>query len=757
MKGYLTSYVRLFDVQPDKAPPVTDIKIPLIQRDYAQGRDSTAVEEIRRNFLNVLLNAIAGGESVGLDFIYGSVVDKILEPLDGQQRLTTLFLLHWYIATAAGTLSSEASWTRLSYATRPSARTFCEHLVRNSLPGAELPSDWIVDQPWYLYMWRDDPTIQSMLVMIDAIHEEIGRNFPDLDLKDAWNRLTDKTNPAISFYVLPLDDMESPEDLYIKMNSRGKPLTPFETFKAGFEKDIEYSGKADEFAHRIDGPWSDLLWPFHGGDNIIDNQFMRYLDFITELSEYREERLASGSFDKRAREIFGPDNPGAGGHLNFMFAAFDCWSGVDIDQTFRECFDTDLLDTDWNSKKVVIFGPDNPNLLELCLQTFGDVSGKTRVFPLQQSLLLYAVTLHRIEDTGDFARRLRVLRNLISASEDEIRRDRMPGLIKDVENLVRSGQLNEIHTFNSLQVAEEQLKEAFLRDHPDMQSPLYRLEDHPILRGSLTAFELDAGKFEQRARAFELALNDPAAWDELTRALLTVGDYQRQRPPTQAWQFGSSSSRRESVWRYLFTNGSRDSLVGTRAVLGKFLDGLAEHGIVSIKDLCEALIESWLTHRKDTAHFDWRYYFVKYRGTNTSDTGIHYGEEEDLDYRIRVLRTTSLSGYHRDLILLAVWARSNVGDESVKDPWFINSDADRRLDLVQSGICMRNSQTGFTLERPSAPSLDGVFIGICQRHENILVEGSDVQINIPQANSVDTIDRVAFGAELLRELVDAGL
>ncbi len=43
---------------------------------------------------------------------------------------------------------------------------------RASLPDGEAePSEWIKDQPWYLFLWRHDPTIQSMLVMIDAIHE----------------------------------------------------------------------------------------------------------------------------------------------------------------------------------------------------------------------------------------------------------------------------------------------------------------------------------------------------------------------------------------------------------------------------------------------------------------------------------------------------------------------------------------------------------------------------------------------------------
>jgi len=74
------------------------IKIPIIQRDYAQGRESA--KEIRRNFLNSIKENLNNG--LHLDFIYGSVENhserKVLILLDGQQRITTLFLLYWYAA-----------------------------------------------------------------------------------------------------------------------------------------------------------------------------------------------------------------------------------------------------------------------------------------------------------------------------------------------------------------------------------------------------------------------------------------------------------------------------------------------------------------------------------------------------------------------------------------------------------------------------------------------------------------------------------
>ena len=76
----------------------TRIRIPRIQRDYAQGRKGK--ENLREEFLTSLSEALNGKtEQLKLDFIYGSGDgDGHFSPLDGQQRLTTLWLLHWYFA-----------------------------------------------------------------------------------------------------------------------------------------------------------------------------------------------------------------------------------------------------------------------------------------------------------------------------------------------------------------------------------------------------------------------------------------------------------------------------------------------------------------------------------------------------------------------------------------------------------------------------------------------------------------------------------
>lgn len=70
------------------------IRIPIIQRDYVQGLDYDQFKDKRDKFLDYLLDE---KDSKTLDFIYGYIDNGYFVPIDGQQRLTTLFLLHLYL------------------------------------------------------------------------------------------------------------------------------------------------------------------------------------------------------------------------------------------------------------------------------------------------------------------------------------------------------------------------------------------------------------------------------------------------------------------------------------------------------------------------------------------------------------------------------------------------------------------------------------------------------------------------------------
>lgn len=74
---------------------ISNITIPIIQRDYAQGRDEN--KDLRKEFIDKLFQHLESKQKLKLDFIYGSINptnENSFLPLDGQQRLTTLYLLH---------------------------------------------------------------------------------------------------------------------------------------------------------------------------------------------------------------------------------------------------------------------------------------------------------------------------------------------------------------------------------------------------------------------------------------------------------------------------------------------------------------------------------------------------------------------------------------------------------------------------------------------------------------------------------------
>lgn len=295
------------------------IVIPIIQRDYAQGR--IGKEYLRERFLGQLFAALQGdAKPLVLDFVYGSVEADTLYPLDGQQRLTTLWLLHWYLALCAGTLNEDrATLQRFSYETRVSSRTFCQKLCdinEKYKPKNHGIRSFIRNQRWYYSIYDQDPTIQSMLRMlegtdikdsnetdiIDGIEEYYLKWTKDRAL-ELLERLKDEENALVKFYLLNMEDKNMPltDNLYIKMNARGKVLTDFENFKADLLKykqnDREYlipeddASKEDGVSVLMDTRWTDLFWHFRSSEDRIDEIYMSFLNrFFLNL------RIANTSF-----------------------------------------------------------------------------------------------------------------------------------------------------------------------------------------------------------------------------------------------------------------------------------------------------------------------------------------------------------------------------------------------------------------------------------------------------------------------------
>ena len=273
-------------------------------------RGRASEKEVLEEFLHALYQALTRPPDdpalpLNLDFIYGSVEGKEttrFQPLDGQQRLTTLFLLHWYLAWRDACpgqireLLSVEGKSRFSYTVRPSSAEFYDALVQYSpdcaVDSVNSVSQLVVDQSWYFRYWRLDPTIQSSLKVLDAIHQRF-QNIAGL-----YARITDAERPAITFQLLDLDNFGLSDDLYIKMNARGKPLTEYETFKARYEQQLketfnavtltlegENISSAEFFARRIDTTWADFFWTHRDTTtNLYDQVVMNLFRMIVLCS-----------------------------------------------------------------------------------------------------------------------------------------------------------------------------------------------------------------------------------------------------------------------------------------------------------------------------------------------------------------------------------------------------------------------------------------------------------------------------------------
>lgn len=309
------------------------IRIPQIQRDYAQGRKHKEVKEIRNHFVRNLLLVVTGKKTeTQLDFVYGSDRKDAFEPLDGQQRLTTLFILHWVLGVDLQTAEGESI---LTYETRNTSEAFCKELVHHNakqfvdeatektkeskkkadeerskpeeqrdaskqIAHVYTPSEIIQNRDWFQWGWRFDPTINSMLVMIDTICEQMDWT---LDMDACQARLNN-----ITFNHLDLGEMGMSDELFIKMNARGKLLSDFDKLKSTLEEEIQLQqsekncdGKKLADSHiehawreNMDGKWIDLFWQKYASGVMAQ----------TTSDENKDERLATAKETEKRLKIF---------------------------------------------------------------------------------------------------------------------------------------------------------------------------------------------------------------------------------------------------------------------------------------------------------------------------------------------------------------------------------------------------------------------------------------------------------------------
>ncbi len=614
MATALHTFKDIFDTDFEIDDGVIQLKkiiIPIIQRDYAQGREDAEATRVREMFLESLYQAITTDKPITLDFVYGDIDNNgIMTPLDGQQRLTTLFLLHWYAAKKESIDESEYVFLRdFSYETRYSARDFCNYLMVYTPSFASKISEEIIDQSWFPLEWKKDPTIKAMLVMLDAINEKF------IDVDGIWERLS---NNAISFYFLPIRDMGLTDELYIKMNSRGKPLTQFEHFKAEFERELRKISNeiAKDIMKKIDIDWTDMLWQYRGDDNVIDDEFLRYFRFICDIICYKNEGSTQGKKTDEfqlLKEYFSKDCENAKENILLLEKFFDCWVKVNEEMPPKE-FLAKYISLEHEPGKITF--ENKVDIFEDCLRSYADVYGKgNRSFPLNRIVLLYAIVVYLVNcdkiSEEQFVRRIRIVHNLVRNSEDEISDsenrsagNRMPAILRQVDSIIIDGEIDEEESpnFNSFQLEEEKTKIEWVENNRDLEELLYETEDHKLLRGQISIIGLDYslnfGKFSD--------LFNNCNWDLIDCALMAIGDY--KQADRREWRYQVGSKKIDRAWILLFHKSANKGFEATRIVLRKLFEKMNE---ISDDEL-KRITDSFIYECESNSVYPWRYYYIKY-------------------------------------------------------------------------------------------------------------------------------------------------
>lgn len=592
---------------------VKRIIIPNLQRDYAQGRDTTEIRRVRERFLDALYKAVTTDNAIKLDFVYGDLKkDGTLNLLDGQQRLTTLFLLHWYAAKKENISPDEFAFLKnFSYDTRPDSKNFCKFLIDCEVTFDEKLSAVIEDNANFPLSWKKDPTVSSMLVMLDAINEKF------CGVENLWAKLK---GGAISFYFLSIVNLGLTDELYVTMNSRGKPLTDFEHFKAEFKRKLdELDGElSNKIISSIDTVWTDLLWSYRDKDKLIDDGFLAYFNFLCDVILYRKGSTPQGNrradFDAfdLLEEFFDGD---AQENIAFMKNAFDCWYELSKQESIRDFFGDRVTTGSRTDKNInrhergkIITYFDDADFFGACLKSGGN-------FLLGQTVMLYAFLtylLHREAESisdADFRRRIRIVNNLVTNSNDELSNsetrnngNRIPAMLEQVDNIIIRGEILQTRrlSFNVNQLAEEREKISWTQENPDKAESLFELEDHYLLHGQIGVVGLDYP--ENFARFISLFKCD---YDKISCALLVGGDYY-QTDGKGCYQLGST---RPQAWQNLFhksaaTKRFEDTKISLENLLGR-TDNFTDKYL-------DKIIEEYLAGCESKGAFDWIYYYMKY-------------------------------------------------------------------------------------------------------------------------------------------------
>lgn len=762
----------------------TEIIIPKIQRDYAQGREGK--EELRSNFLSDLFAVIENTNENApqriYDFVYGQHEGPAPSheythrffPVDGQQRLTTIFLLTLFIGKRAN--QNVGFLKNFSYETRDSSQQFCKLLCE--IPSSEFKDiiSFLNDNPRLTGDWKSDPTINSMLRMLQDIHLHF-KNVDDSNFNLFWRNVSEK----IAFWRLYLDDLKTTDDLYIKMNSRGKHLSDFENFKAEIDQIANASGYVSgEFSKEMDTTWTNLFWSYRDRDNDLvapdyknpdstdftnnglDDKMLLFFRNYLILEGVKNGSLAASVCGEKISSValvktVMDESPNLFQDIEIILKYLDSKKYVDNPDSENYGRLTEYFSKYLTSKSEEERFAENPNdktvKVNMLFQSDTDLFKEMMSTPkltVNQKLMIEAFLCHirNVSNSNDndnsetefeFKNRLRILRNLINNSElhDDLNHPgRMSRTLKSVDLLITDG-LNAISEkakgeeltgtlkersdeFAGPQKDQEMAKLLWMNEaSEDDCITLKQVENYEVVRGNLSQLAGTSGWSRTKFDNFRKIFHHKVDYDFIEKIMIAFGNYHFEYDKPEGVQYNYAGASQRRFRDVIFVNSNKKSLETFESLLTK---NNTSHR--ALDKYCEDIIYD----ARKSEKYDWKYYILNYKSMRWAPTG-HY-LRVGVNYLFYMFKASSC--YHNDNYI-----HRNVYNDAV----CMLYDFDKENNLDRHGGPL------------SIPNVNVTLDILESRIQLRLNDGSSFYVEIPQKDRVDCIDRVKLGYDIVKRIL----
>lgn len=692
------------------------ISIPIIQRDYAQGREEEF--EKREKFLNAILKHLNNDKKLHLDFVYGRVKDNTFYPIDGQQRLTTLFLLHWYFALKEKVSSEEKlKLSQFVYDTRISSREFCQSLIKEDIELPITPDDdafitAIKNKPWYRDKWDTDPTIKAMLVMIQDIHNK----FYNINSPSVFTQLINENSISFELLDLGTKGFELTDELYIKMNARGKQLTAFENFKANFiqlidkyfkdkkldhpiKGKISYSGY---FSYKIEKEWTDLFWAFRGVKKTTDEGLSNYFEFLTQMLYFKTHKDANADDFKNSftqyEEVYSTEE-----NLLFLFNSLDklydvfCLNGGAKKENINNFFTSieNYTSFFWNTTK------ENSLFESIVTNTKNeDARNKISLF----CILHYLIKHELSTSNNQLVNYIRIVRNLMQATRQRNETKYNTNIrinffgsywmlfeqlsSADVYNKIQEPTLNNKSTrISDTSLNNEIEKAKILQTNDSNNGALLSIENIEDFGGLIHQLkpELTKSKLQNYLQAIKEIWSNSISDTLRIQALIACGFdslYIKDTKMGKTYYFGKRGN-----WSVILTNDEEEISKSILSLLDTYIN------IKEKNNKLQTIIDEWLVTNKTDRSY--KYYFLKYPEFTSK---LNYFVWPN-DYEIRMLGTEGsnpLIAYHINPFVLTVCRKINDKNVCDENQCYLQYSGNSPL-ILKNGVTMTCTKEGWKM------------------------------------------------------------